>query len=80
MSDFPSSQGSPFQNLFIFTAAGVKCRVAALKGLPYSIVLQIIFSDPLEPVGIFSCDFRCCTQENKFCHSNYVLHSTLGTL
>ena len=21
-----------------------------------------------EPVGIFSCGFRCCTQENKFCH------------
>ena len=23
-----------------------------------------------EPVGIFSCGFRCCTQENKFCHLN----------
>ena len=33
-----------------------------------------------EPVGIFSCGFRCCTQENKFCHLNHVLYSTLGTL
>ena len=33
-----------------------------------------------EPVGIFSCGFRCYTQENKFCHLNHVLYSTLGTL
>ena len=33
-----------------------------------------------EPVGFFSCGFRCCTQENKFCHLNHVLYSTLGTL
>ena len=33
-----------------------------------------------EPVGIFSCGFRCCTQENKFCHLNHVLYSMLGTL
>ena len=33
-----------------------------------------------EPVGIFSCGFRCCTQENKFCHLNHVFYSTLGTL
>ena len=33
-----------------------------------------------EPVGIFSCSFRCCTQENKFCHLNHVFYSTLGTL
>ena len=27
------SKGSPFRNLCIFTAAGVNCRVLALKGL-----------------------------------------------
>ena len=27
-------KGPPFQNLFIFTAAGVKCGVATLKRLP----------------------------------------------
>ena len=30
-----------------------------------------------EPVGIFSCGFRCCTQDNKFCHLNHVFYSTL---
>ena len=33
-----------------------------------------------EPVGIFSYGFRCCFQENIFCHLNHVLYSTLGTL
>ena len=33
-----------------------------------------------EPVGMFSCSFRCRTQENKFCHLNHVLYSMLGTL
>ena len=33
-----------------------------------------------EPVGNFSCRFRCCIQENKFCHLHHVLYSTLGTL
>ena len=33
-----------------------------------------------EPVGIFPCSFRCCTQEDKFCHLNHVLYSMLGTL
>ena len=33
-----------------------------------------------EPVGMFSCGFQCCTQENKFCHLNHDLYSTLGTL
>ena len=28
----------------------------------------------------FSRGFRCCTQENKFCHLSYVLYSALGTL
>ena len=27
-----------------------------------------------EPVGTFSCGFRCCTQKNNFCHLE---HSTL---
>ena len=33
-----------------------------------------------EPVGMFSCSFRYCTQENKLCHLNHALFSMLGTL
>ena len=36
-----------FQNLFIFTAAGVKCCVAAQTVTPYFLIVQIIFSEPL---------------------------------
>ena len=32
------------QNLFIFSAAGVMCRVVALEVFPYFITLQIIMS------------------------------------
>ena len=33
-----------------------------------------------EQVGIFSCGFHCCTEENKLCHSNHVFFSSLGKL
>ena len=29
-----------------------------------------------ESVGIFSCGFRCCTQENKFCHLSTLPYGT----
>ena len=34
MYDFLASKGTHFQNVLIVTAAGVECRVAALKSLP----------------------------------------------
>ena len=40
----------------------------------------VITFEPVVIFFIFSCDFRCCTQENKFCHLNHVFYSTLGTL
>ena len=51
--DFNASKGPPFQNLLIVTAAGVKCRVAALKCFPYFIIVQIIF------YGILGSLFPC---------------------
>ena len=31
-----------------------------------------------EPARTYSCGFRSCTQENKFCHSNHVFYSQWG--
>ena len=53
MGDFLASKGSPFQNLFKFTLAGVKCRVVALKVSSYIIVVQVIFSGPLGSMSSF---------------------------
>ena len=50
MGDFLVSKRSPFQNLFIFTAAGVKCRMAALKCI---FILQ------------HSADYNLCSFEIK---------------
>ena len=33
-----------------------------------------------EQAGTYSCGFRSCTQDNKFCYLNHVFYSTLGTL
>ena len=38
IGDFLDSKGSPIQNSFNFTAAGVRCRVVALKVFPYFII------------------------------------------
>ena len=52
--DFFASKGSPFLEFIqfnIFTAAGVKCCVAALKVCPYFIIVQIILFGPLESMS-----------------------------
>ena len=40
------SKGNLFLFLFYFTAAGGKCRVAAVKVFPYFTIVQIIFLFP----------------------------------
>ena len=42
------------------------------------ILTQMVIT--FEPVGIFSCSFRFCAQENTFCHLSHVVYSALGIL
>ena len=59
LCDFLASKGSPFQNLFIFTAAGVNCRIVTLKFLVRIIYfLDNIFSSPLRFLIIPNIQFR----------------------
>ena len=62
--------GHPVKTIY----SNIKCFIFQLICILAKMVITF------NPIGIFSCGYRCCTQENKFCHLNPVFHSTLWTL